>query len=86
MNTTALVAARFDGEIVVLDPGRAALVLLDEWSAKVWEACNGQSLAELSKAVGGSRLRLRRALGHLSTQGLIRQERDGWTKVAARDA
>lgn len=86
MSTTAFVAARLDGEIVVLDPGRAALVLLDEWSAKVWEACNGQSLAELSRTVGGSHLRLRRALHHLLTQGLVRQERAGWIRIAARDA
>jgi len=86
MSTTAFLAARLDGEIVVLDPGRAALVLLDEWSAKVWEACDGQSVAELRQTVGGSQMRLRRALRRLLTEGLIRQERAGWTRVPARDA
>jgi hypothetical protein len=79
-------AARFDGEMVVLDVARAALVLLDTQSAKVLEACEGRSFAELRAAVGGSRLQLVRALRDLQSAGLISRESTGWVRASVREA
>lgn len=86
MSAAQFLAARFDGEMVVLDVARAALVLLDAQSAKVLEECEGRSFAELRAAVGGSRLQLLRALRDLQATGLISQEPTGWVRAAVRDA
>ncbi len=86
MSAAQFIAARLDGEIVVLDVARAALVLLDARSAKVLEACEGRTFGELRAAVGGSRLRLIRALRDLQSAGLISREPAGWVRVAVREA
>lgn len=86
MSAAQFMAARFDGEVVVLDIARAALVLLDAQSAKVLEACEGRSFGELHAAVGGSRLQLVRALRDLQAAGLISREPTGWMRAPVRDA
>ncbi|HET8679685.1 MAG TPA: hypothetical protein VFM39_06155 [bacterium] len=86
MIAAQFIAARFDGEVVVLDVARAALVLLDAQSTKVLEACEGRTFSELRAAVGGSRLRLIRALRNLHSAGLISREPAGWVRVPVRDA
>ncbi|MGQ0550466.1 MAG: hypothetical protein ACT4PY_12455 [Armatimonadota bacterium] len=86
MSATPFIAARFDGEVVVLDVARGALVLLDPRSAEVLEACTGRTFAELRAAVGGSRLRLLRAVRDLNSAGLISRERGGWVRAHVRDA
>ncbi len=86
MSAAQFIAARFDGEVVVLDVARASLVLLDAQSAKVLEACEGRSFAELRAAVGGSRLQLMRALRDLQSAGLISREPTGWVRASVRDA
>lgn len=94
MSAAAFLAARFDDEVVVLDLERAALLLLDAWSAEVWQACDGRTFDELHDAIGGSRQRLRRALrdleaGRLVGQEPVRQEHvgqesAGWVRAPAR--
>lgn len=86
MSAAQFIAARFDGEVVVLDVARAALVLLDAQSVKVLEACDGRTFGELRTAVGGSRMRLMQALRDLQSAGLISREPTGWVRAAVRDA
>ncbi len=86
MSGAQFVAVMLDGDVVVLDVAREALVLLDARSAKVLDACEGRTFAELRAAVGGSRLRLIRALRDLKSAGLISRERGEWVRAQVRDA
>ncbi len=84
VSAAQFLAARLDDEVVVLDLERAALLLLDAWSAEVWQACDGRTFDELHAAVGGSHARLRRALRDLETAGAVRQESAGWMRAPTR--
>lgn len=86
MSAEPYVAVRLDGEVIVLDVARAALVLLDARSAKVLEACEGRTFAELRDAVALPRLRLIRALRDLKSTGLISRRRGGWVRAQVRNA
>ena len=84
MSAAPFLATRLDNETALLDLNRAALILLDEWSAQVWQACAGRTLDELCASLQGSRRRLRRALRDLEAAGLVRQENAGWTRAPAQ--
>lgn len=80
----AFLAARLDDELVLLDLARAAVVLLDPWSAKVWQACEGRAFEDLCAVLDGSRRRLRRALRDLEHAGLVINNGAGWKRMTAR--
>lgn len=84
MSAAPFLATRLDNETALLDLNRAALILLDEWSAQVWQACAGRTLDELCASLQGSRRRLRRTLRDLEAAGLVRHEDAGWTRAPAQ--
>lgn len=84
MSAAPFLATRFDNEVVLLDLKRTVLLLLDEWSAQVWQACAGRTFDELCASLSGSRRRLRRTLRDLEAAGLVRQEDAGWTRAPAQ--
>lgn len=76
----ALLGARLDGQVVLLDPASARLFHLDPWTLRVWEACDGRDAEELAEALTAPLERVREALLSLADAGVIHAEGAGWIR------
>lgn len=76
----ALLGARLDGEVVLLDPISARLFHLDPWTLRVWEACDGRDAQTLAGALDAPLEQVNEALLTLADAGVIHAEGAGWVQ------
>ncbi len=80
MRLNRVLAAAFEDEIVILDPDRASLLLLDAWAAQVWRSCDGATTKTIECSSNGPSARVHETLQALTDAGLVLPLGDTWTK------
>ncbi len=73
-------AAAFEDEVVILDAGCGALLLLDAWATRVWRVCDGATTAAIAASSHGTAERVRETLQALTDAGLVRPVGDEWIR------
>ncbi len=82
--TDDFLALTLDEETVLLHPDRTQLIVLDPWATRIWQHCDGCTTEDLVIRLQAPIEQIDPTLRTLARTGVVRCEKDRWTRALMR--